>query len=245
MALSQIAGIDRFDLGIMKPGGVFWQKGLGNLDLSEVLKRFPWLRAENSRMSEIYFRPGREGAWSIIILDDLTWAQVSKLSRKYQCWVVRTSENRNHAWVLTERPLIMTERYLTQKEIARRGWGDPAAVSGDRFGRIPGFRNWKRAGEWVNLISCPDPALPRFNPPSTVTVEVSVRPQVAKDVHKFLGGVDDSESGKDFGWVCGWLRSGLDPNEAVSRLSERAKTRGKKDPEGYARRTVEKARTVL
>ena len=57
---------------------------------------------------------------------------------------------------------------------------------------------------------------------------------------------DDSESGKEFGWVCGWLRAGRDPEEAMRRLSAKASERGKKDHEKYAKRSIEKAiREVL
>ena len=259
--MSSIAGIDRFDLGLMRPGGVFWQNGIGNLDLDGVLKRLPWLRSENAKGSEIYFRPERGGAWSVIVLDDLTTCQVSKLSKKYPCWVVKTSEDRHHAWILTDgAPLKTSHRFGVQRRLAGIGWGDPAAVSGDRFGRIPGFKNWKRGGVWVNLVSSPDLILPQFDP---WTGDFGLGRQDRDDPpserdgnrdgnarpHGSAGprfcGEDASESGKEFGWACGFLRTGGTAEEAIRRIEDRARARGKRSPENYARRTVESAKKVL
>lgn len=255
--MSSISGIDRFDLGLMKPGGVFWQNGLGNLDLDGVLRRLPWLRSENAKGSEVYFRPARGGDWPVVVLDDLTTEQVSKLSKKYQCWTVRTSEDRHHSWILTDgAPLKAFQRFGVQRRLAGIGWGDPAAVSGDRFGRIPGFKNWKRGGVWVNLSSSPAPSLPRFNPwtgdfglgrHGNVDPVKTIRQCVFVKVGpgESLGGWDDSTSGKEFGWVCGFLRTGGTVEEAIRRIENRARERGKRSPENYARRTVENAKKVL
>ncbi len=256
--MSSIAGIDHFDLGLMRPGGVFWQNGLGNLDLNGVLKRLPWLRSENARGSEIYFRPGRGGDWPVVVLDDLTTEQSSKLSRKYQCWIVKTSEDRHHAWILTDgAPLKAFQRFGVQRRLAGIGWGDPAAVSGDRFGRIPGFKNWKRGGVWVNLVSFPDLVLPRFDPwtgdfgleqcENIDLAKKNICPSVFTKggPGDSLGGGDDSSSGKEFGWVCGFLRTGGTVEEAIRRVESRARARGKRSPEQYARRTVENAKKVL
>lgn len=250
--------IDRFDLGLMKPGGVFWQNGIGNLDLDGVLRRLLWLRSENARGSEVYFRPARDGDWPVVVLDDLTTEKVSKLSRKYQCWIVKTSEDRHHAWILTGgAPLKTSQRFCVQRRLAGLGWGDPAAVSGDRFGRIPGFKNWKRGGVWVNLVSFPNPVLPRFNPwtggdfglSTSVKVESisKGRPKVfTKDAPgETFRGVDGSASGMEFGWACGFLRTGGAVEEAIRRIEDRARERGKRSPENYARRTVENAKKVL
>ena len=259
--MSSIAEIDRFDLGLMRPGGVFWQNGIGNLDLDGVLRRLPWLRAENARGSEIYFRPARGGDWPVVVLDDLSTKQSSKLSRKYQCWIVKTSEDRHHAWVLTDgAQLNAFQRFCVQKQLAGIGWGDPAAVSGDRFGRIPGFKNWKRGGVWVNLVSSPDLVLPLFNPWTgdfCLDRRENVDPVGSGSIRQGGQGVsvagpgdavcggDGSESGKEFGWACGFLRNGGTVEEAIRRIESRARVRGKRSPESYARRTVENAKKVL
>lgn len=52
---------------------------------------------------------------------------------------------------------------------------------------------------------------------------------------------DTSESGREWGWVCGSVEHGKDPDEIRRQLEIRARNRGKNDPEGYARRTVARA----
>ncbi len=52
---------------------------------------------------------------------------------------------------------------------------------------------------------------------------------------------DTSESGREWGWVCGSVEHGKDPDEISRQLEIRARNRGKNDPEGYARRTVARA----
>ena len=157
-------GVGQFDLGVLRKGK-FQQSGLTEMDLPGVLKRLAWLRAENRKGADIYFRPSRSGAWPIVFLDDLNPAQAWNLSKKYQCWVIETSHGRYHAWILTDGdPLLTHQRFAIQKKIVGLGWGDPGSTSGDHFGRTPGFRNLKRNGCWVNLKSSPDPGLVRLNP---------------------------------------------------------------------------------
>lgn len=124
--------------------------------------------------------------------------------------------------------------------IVSLGIGDPGSVSGEHFGRFPGFRNWKRGGAWVNLISLPDTALPRLKTfdsslPHGGRRGSSGRPSSCVETN------DTSESGREWGWVCGSVEHGKDPEEIRRKLEIRARDRGKNDPEGYARRTVSKA----
>lgn len=243
------SGIDRFDLGVMRSGGLFRQRGIQGLDLGGVLRRLVWLRSENRQGADIYFRPAKDQAWPMVFLDDLTSSQAETLSKKYRCWIVQTSLDRHHAWILTDErtPLTCSQRYGVQKMIISKGWGDPGSVSGDHYGRIPGFKNWKRGGTWVNLKYEPNPILASVPLGGSVLNTESV-PMESKLIEENRGngtGVDQSESGREFGWVCGWLRQGQDPEEAIRRLIVRAKDRGKKAPEIYARRTVEAAKRVV
>lgn len=241
-------GIERFDLGVSR-NRKFQQRGLDDLTLADVLGRLQWLRAENRAGTEIYFRPAGKFPWPIVVLDDLTLDQAKKLGKKYQAWLVETSPGRLQSWILTNgKPLLTWQRYAVQKKIVGLGWGDPGAISGDRFGRIPGFKNWKRGGQWVNLIGSPNAGLIRLNPWGRV-LNLSVldpagtRPAILAGGER--GEMDQSPSGAEFGWVCGWLRKGLDPEEAIRRLTLRAQERGKPSPEKYARRTIEAAQRAI
>lgn len=246
------SGIEKFDLGVSR-SGKFQQRGLDDLTLTEVLRRLEWLRAENRVGTEIYFRPAGKFPWPIVVLDDLTLAQTEKLGKKYQAWIVETSSKRLQSWILTNgKPLLPWQRYAVQKKIVGLGWGDPGAVSGDRFGRIPGFKNWKRGGQWVNLIGSPNnqEGLIRLNPWGRVLNLSALDPAGTRPAH-YAGGergegeMDQSSSGAEFGWCCGWLRKGLDPEEGIRRLTLRAQERGKPSPEKYARRTIEAAKRAV
>ena len=251
----RIGGIDRFDIGIGRGGDLkrFRQSGLDDLDIQGVLKRLAWLRAENSGGGDIYFRPAGKLSWPIVFIDDLTTEQAGSLNRKYQCWTVETSTGRHHAWILTNgKPLLCWQRYAIQKKIVGLGWGDPGSISGDHFGRVPGFRNMKRNGSWVNLKSSPDPELVRLSPWGVVLnlaeSESPTGPAGTRPAHHAggeRGETDQTPSGVEFGWCCGWLRKGLDPEEAVRRLTLRAQERGKPSPEKYARRTVSAAQVAI
>jgi hypothetical protein len=53
--------------------------------------------------------------------------------------------------------------------------------------------------------------------------------------------IDTSQSGREWGWVCGLLESGSDPRSVYYRLVERARPRRGKDAERYASRTIIRA----
>ena len=247
-------GVDRFDLGVRKDGK-FRQAGLSGLIFGDVTKRLGCLGAEKKKGADVYFRPAAAESWPIVFVDDLTTGQARALAGKYQCWIVETSVKRHHAWILTSgKPLLVWQRYAVQKMIVSTGWGDPGRKSGDHFGRVPGFKNWKR-GEWVNLKESPNQDLMRLSPWGGVlhpgTPEAAgTRPAKFAGGERRMGRGESmkmqTESEKEFGWTCGWLRSGGDPEEAVRRLTLRAAERGKwgKSPEGYARLTVENAQRI-
>ena len=233
-------GIDCLDFGIRRQDGTFIQRDLQFLDPEDIEKALPFLRAENVRRSDVYFRPAHQESWPLIFLDDLTNHQARGIARKYQSWIIETSPGLHHAWILTDRPLSKEERYAAQSRIVSLGTGDPGSVSGEHFGRFPGFRNWKRGGVWVNLISLPDTGLPRLKTFASSLPRGGRRGSSGRS-SSYVGGNDPSESGREWGWVCGSVEHGRDPDEIRQKLEIRARNRGKNDPEGYARRTVMKA----
>ena len=247
-------GIDRLDLGLARgPNRKFQLKGLEDLTVDAVRKRLPWLRAENKAGADIYFRPSSEGVWPLIFLDDLTHPQIGGIAKKYQAWIIETSPGLHHAWIRTDHPLSKPERYAEQSRIVSLGVGDPGSVSGDHFGRLPGFKNWKRGGVWVNLKSSPDLARTCLHPLGgrVLHPEASEPAGTRPELRSYFPGRgrgeggDSSESGREFGWCCGWIRAGRSPEEAIRRLAIRAEERGKNSPGEYARRTVHSACFVI
>ena len=235
-ALESIAGINRLDFSIRRQDGTFIRRDLQFLDHAGINKALPFLRAENIRKSDVYFRPAQHESWPLIFLDDLTNQQAVGISRKYQSWIIQTSPGLHHGWILTDRSLSLNERYSEQSKIIHMGWGDKGSVSGEHFGRLPGFKNWKRGGgPWVNLISSPNPELPRLSP--ALSEDTGIK-SVSINKVSFGSGGDVSESGREWGFVCGSLENGIDIETVRQNLENRARARGKKNPETYARKTV-------
>ena len=242
-SLERIAGIDRLDFGIRKQDGTFIQRNLQSLNLECVKKALPFLRAENAKGSDVYFRPAQHESWPVIFLDDLTNRQAGGIVRKYQSWVIESSPGLHHTWILTDRSLNRADRYLEQSRIISLGFGDHGSVSGEHFGRLPGFKNWKRGGLWVNLVLSPDTHLPRLSPAYEDTVMKSVPIKIGSSPDS--SGSDGSESGREWGFVCGSLEHRIDPEIVRRDLEIRARKRGKKNPETYALRTVSRALSNL
>lgn len=240
-ALESIAGIDRIDFGIRRQDGTFIQRGNGleYLDPSDIKKSLPFFRSENSHKSDVYFRPAQHESWPAIFLDDLTSQQARGIARKYQSWIIETSPGLHHGWILTDRSLSLKERYAEQSRIVRLGFGDKGSVSGEHFGRLPGFKNWKRGGPWVNLISSPNTSLPRLSP--ALCEDIAIKSVSRDSVSSDRFGGDESESGREWGFVCGSLENGIDLDTVRQNLENRARARGKKNPEAYALKTVLRA----
>jgi len=240
-ALESIAKINQLDFGIRKQDGTFIQRDLQSLDHAGINKVLSFLRAENVKKHDIYFRPAQHEAWPVIFLDDLTNQQARGISRKYQSWIIETSPGLHHAWILMDRSLSLNERYFEQSRIVRLGFGDRGSVSGEHFGRLPGFKNWKRGGNWVNLISSPNTDLLRLSP--VLCEDICIK-SVSLDSVSFSSNCsvgDTSESGREWGFVCGSLENRIDPETVRQKIEDRARARGKKNPEAYALKTVSRA----
>ena len=142
-------GIDRLDFGIRRQDGTFIQRDLQSLGPEAIKKALPFLRAENVRRSDVYFRPAQQESWPEIFLDDLTHQETRGIARKYQSWIVETSPGLHHAWIRTDRPLSRAERYtelqdrLTGNRRSRIGLGRAFRT----FSRIPELEAERSLGE--------------------------------------------------------------------------------------------------
>lgn len=233
-------GITAVDLAVRRTtGAMIWQRegAPGQLPL-------PWVRAENVRQAEIYIRPARTGAWPMVLLDDVHPGLAQRIAQKYAALVVNTSPAGGcHLWLCLTRALDQAHRYQVQRWLIPRVNADLGSVSGEHLGRLAGLRNWKRGGVWVNVVNPdplpqpawdPTPAL-RSVPPMHRRIAPQPRPQY--DHH----GTDHSESGQEWGWVCGALAAGIAPEIVYRQLLERASPRRGRDAERYARSTLQRA----
>ncbi len=235
------AHVARADLAVRRrDGAVVWHpdRALDELPLA-------WARAENVRRADVYVRPARGYEWPLVFLDDVEEGAALLVQRKYRALVVRTSQAGGcHVWLSCSRALDEEERRQAQRWLADRIGADRASISGEHLGRLAGFKNWKRQGEWVNALDLSstkrawDPCEALRTSPSGSQTGAN-RPRCGGD--RTLPGPDPSESGREWGWVCGALEAGLDPERVYSRLVERARARRGADAERYARRTVDQA----
>lgn len=221
-------------------------------DRAETEKSLGWAWHENRAGGEVYIRParwlpsGEQASWSLVFLDDVTPAQAEKIAAQFSAMVVETSPGRCHVWLAVSRPLPERERKALQQRLIVEQGGDPGSVSGEHFGRLPGFKNNKREGCWVNIKTITIGAGRLY--PVPVDLEAEAPFPFARDKEAVSQrAACASESEREFGYVIGRLRwlSQSSPErlqEEAERLTdeliERARARGKRNPSQYARRTV-------
>lgn len=226
-------GIDRADLAVRRESGeMIWHLGLG-------LEALPlaWARAENVRRGEVYARPARGGSWPVVFLDDVEAGRARKVARKYDALIVRTSPAGGcHLWIACACELDETQRAGAQRWLAAALGSDRASTSGEHLGRLAGFKNWKRAGTWVNLFAAPR-STRRWHP---ILDPATRRPRPEESPRR--DGSDTSSSGQDWARVCAQLEAGHAPSRVLHELLEASRRRGKPSPTSYARRTIARAR---
>ncbi|MCP5090994.1 MAG: hypothetical protein GY949_08750 [Gammaproteobacteria bacterium] len=233
-------GITALDLAVRRAcGTMIWHRQCPPDPLP-----LPWLRAENVRRAEIYIRPASTLTWPMILLDDVELRLAQRIAHKYAALVVHTSPAGGcHLWLCLTRALNQQQRYYAQRWLIPRVNADIGSVSGEHLGRLAGTRNWKRDGVWVNVVN-PDPSpRPAWDPTPALSpiVPANNRDTPHPRMQKNDTGIDPSESGKEWGWVCGALEAGLDPEIVYRRLLDRASQRRGSDAERYARYTLQRA----
>jgi hypothetical protein len=233
------AGIDHADLAVRRPDGTMpWHRDRAIEDLP-----LPWVRAENVRRAEIYIRPARGYPWPLVFLDDVPGDLAARVASKYAALVIRTSAPGGcHVWLRCATALHEDARRHAQRWLASRVDADTGSVSGEHLGRLAGFRNWKRAGVWVNLVVASE-HLPPWDPVVALSdyPQGTPRDRPSSDPRQPSGN-DTSPSGAEWGWVCGMLDAGFDPSLVHAQLVDRARPRRGHDAQRYATRTIDRAR---
>jgi len=220
---------------------MLWHAGLALDDLP-----VSWLAAENVRRSDVYIRPARDRAWPVLFLDDVAVRLALTIIHHYSALVVRTSVAGGcHVWLASCQPLDEPARRIAQSWLAAKVLADPASISGEHLGRLAGFKNWKRGGEWVNVLAAVT-SKPLWSPPPELLREANS--STGSKSHHRVGSrarphtaPDATESGREWGWVCRAIEAGHDPESIYQRLVSRARPRRGADAERYARRTIEEA----
>jgi hypothetical protein len=258
-------GVNAFDLHVRRPKGPnedydtdnwVWVTHNENIGAEYIqAKLLPWIKYENVKGSDIFFRPHKDAAHPVIFLDDITVGNAFKVAQKYTACVVETSTKNTQVWLATDKRLHKRYRKTAQKVLRDKGYSDPGSISGDHLGRLCGVKSQKHK-TWVNLIrtSVVKPYIPGidFSSPPADSQE-SPCGNNAKVPSNSVGvnyrgfcasksaGYDKSASGQEWGWVLGMLKNNMEPNNIEKMLSIAASDRGKKNAAKYASYTVKKA----
>ena len=110
--------------------------------------KFQYFLADKNRQGMgIYIRPTRARMHGYIFLDDLSQSMIRKMRSDGYSFstIVETSPRNFQGWLDSGTALTEEERYWIQKDLCQRYGADPGSVSGEHFGRLPGFLNTKIA----------------------------------------------------------------------------------------------------
>ena len=233
------AGIERADLAVRTANGaMLWTADcpLDHLPLA-------FARAHNVQQADIYVRPARGSPWPMVFLDDVAAPMARRIARKYATLAVHTSAHGGcHLWLRLSCALNEPQRCHVQRWLIPRVGADPGSVSGEHLGRLAGMKNWKRGGQWVNILHRPNAHRSAWDPtPALQSASHVQRSVIAPCAPPHPSGVDRSESAREWGWVCGALEAGLSPVVVYQRLLEHASARRGPDAERYARYTLARA----
>ena len=236
--------VDRADIAVRRSdGAMLWHvdQALASLPLA-------WARAHNARKADVYVRPARGYRWPLLFLDDVPEPAANAVAHKYAALVVCTSPAGGcHVWLRASVPLDEDQRRQAQRYLARRIGADPASISGEHLGRLAGFKNWKRAGVWINVLQasaqCPWDPRPALDSTPSTTRRRSTDPHHERTTTSQL--TDTSPSGADWAFTCHLLENGCDPAFVLARLVERVQPRRKADTQRYADRTIDRALSHL
>ena len=110
--------------------------------------KFQYFLADKNRQGMgIYIRPTRTRMHGYIFLDDLSQSMIKKMKSNGYSFsaIIETSPGNFQGWLDSGTALTEEERYWIQKDLCQRYGADPGSVSGEHFGRLPGFLNTKIA----------------------------------------------------------------------------------------------------
>lgn len=239
------AGVDLFDVALIRfspdaPAGMFIP-GSKNIDRAGLEQSLPWLRFENSRTAGAYFRPARGQAWPLLFLDDVPPSEAQRLAETYSAALIETSPGRYHVWLTTDRALNERERYLAQAALVRQTGADPGSVSGEHWGRLPGFKNRKPGKEnWVNLrrLTTNKPFQWALSPESACCMADE---RLERRTGIKQSAVERDESAAEWKFVRSALEAGISPDVVQRQLLEHCATRRGQDARRYAELTMRKA----
>jgi hypothetical protein len=244
--------VDSFDIHLRSPrtpgedyktGNWIWLTRHEAVNADQILSNLvSWLRYKNTKGSDIFFRPHKNGCHQVIFLDDIPTVTAQAICRKYGSCVIETHPGNTQIWLKVDKRLSTEQRKQAQIQIKDLGLSDPGSISGDHLGRLCGFQSQKRKC-WVNLVRTSE--MPPYSPNLAASPSLPPSGGFCASKSIYLGSYDTSDSGREWGWVMGMLRIGLKPEMVTARLIAAAQKRGKTNAVKYADHTVLKALSLI
>lgn len=211
-----------------------------------------WAAFENTNNdANVYIRPNPGNAHPWLFMDDLPGSVATAICHKYKSLIIQTSLGNYQARLLANRPLNTRERGTVQAALVARlrGSADPGSTAGDKWGRLPGFRQRKPGKEtWTNLITDSTSQAAVFDPSPYL---VHPKPAFSFPLRGGVGYREDGHGGfrEEFAFACHCLRRQEQEEVIVSKIAKHALTRGKrrsmKQAESYARKLLDQAQARL
>src|SRR6202048_883996 len=132
-----------FEVGLFDPTAVQGVMLPRVWDVDTLLRSVSWLRLKNSQGRNIYIRPCREHALSLI--DDASPQTIELLKSEgfAPAVVLETSPKNFQAWLCHGQILPKQISTFAARLLASRFGGDPASADWRHYGRLAGFTNRK------------------------------------------------------------------------------------------------------
>ncbi len=147
-------GAERESMFILRGIEAGGENGMSPTEILALLRRLRGENANADRPANILIRPdpSREHPW--LFLDDLPIQRALALCKQFAGIVIETSANNAQVRLLADRHLTQPERLQAQQVLQARLGSDSNSTSGEKWGRLPGFKNKKpsRGDAWTNLI---------------------------------------------------------------------------------------------
>ncbi|MDA8253898.1 MAG: DNA-primase RepB domain-containing protein [Rhodospirillales bacterium] len=243
--------------------GIHWRPACADWRPEGVDAGAGWTFASHALLDDL------DGSTVLGILAKYRAVGIETSAGSYQV-VVATSRG------LTRLEQHQVQAALVQRLLASGHHADPGATGAGQYARLPGFPHPLHGGRTVGLLGSSQP-LPLLDP-DDLLLDGPVTPKPAKASARGAGrrlasscsrprvparrasggrgkaaegGPADRAGGseRDYGWACGQIRAGVDPEALVDRLADAAMKRGKRRDEvsarDYARRTIYKAQAAL
>ena len=113
-----------------------------------------WCSAmQKNERAQIWIRPDPAVTHPWLLVDDVPVADALAFAARRAALVIETSPGNTQLRVLSDQPLSMLERTQAQRVLCAHLHGDPGSIAGDKWGRLPGFKNQKPGRDcWTNLL---------------------------------------------------------------------------------------------